>query len=61
MNKGKSEALQNERKRKSSNLPPNLPFIASPPPSPRPLANKMIAIQPNNSRYFSVQFSLGKF
>ena len=60
MNKGKSEALQNKRKRKSSNLPPNLPFIASP-PSPRPLANKMSTIQPNNSRYFSVQFSLGKF
>ena len=33
MNKGKSEALQNKRKRKSSNLPPNLPFIASPPPA----------------------------
>ena len=36
MNKGKSEALQNKRKRKSSNLPPNLPFIASPPPLPPP-------------------------
>ena len=32
MNKDKSEALQNKRKKISSNLPPNLPFIASPPP-----------------------------
>ena len=40
MNKGKSEALQNKRKRKSSNLPPNLPFIASPPPPLPPPSSK---------------------
>ena len=32
-------------------------LLAPPPPS----INKIIAIQPNNSRFFSVQFSLGKF
>ena len=56
MNKGKSEALQNKQKKVQIY---HQIYHLSPPP--RSLANKMSTIQPNNSRYFSVQFSLGKF
>ena len=56
MNKGKSEALKNKQKKVQIY---HQIYHLSPPP--RSLANKMSTIQPNNSRYFSVQFSLGKF